>query len=328
MTIKPRETRPLGRTEIRITPIGLGCWQFSNGKGITGKFWDNLDSPTMTDIVETSLVGGVNWFDTAEAYGWGNSEQALSNALLELGAEPGKIKIATKWWPLFRTSGNIPKTIDNRLKFLQGYPIDLYQVHQPYSFSGVSAQMHRMADLVAAGHIRSIGVGNFSAPAMEKAAETLASRGLTLASNQVKYSLLDRRIETNGILEMAKSLGTTIIAYSPLAQGVLTGKFHHNPDLIKTRQGPRKFLSAFKKSGLAESGPVVAHLEKLAEKYGVTPGQVALNWVIHFHGETIVAIPGASKPRQAAENAGVMDFTLTREDLDLLNLVSEKYKVH
>lgn len=328
MTIEPRATRLLGRTDIQITPIGLGCWQFSNGKGLTGKFWDNLEAATMTEIVKTALAGGINWFDTAEAYGWGNSEMALSNALLELGVEPGKARIATKWWPLLRSAGNIPKTIDNRLKFLQGYPIDLYQVHQPYSLSGVNAQMHRMADLVETGNIRSIGVSNFSARAMEKAAETLATRGLVLASNQVKYSLLDRRIEDNGILETAKSLGVTIIAYSPLAQGVLTGKFHHNPDLIKTRQGPRKFLNAFKKSGLAESAPVVTHLERLAEKYAATPGQIALSWVIHFHGDMVVAIPGASKAPQAAENAGVKDFVLDQEDLNLLSLVSEKFKAH
>lgn len=321
-----RETRSLGKTKIRITPIGLGCWQFSNGSGIVGNYWDNMVQETMTDIVDASLKLGINWFDTAEIYGRGKSEIALAQALQTLEIAPNSVLIATKWWPTFRTAGNIPKTIGERLAKLYPYPIDLYQIHQPFGFSSVNDEMNRMADLLDAGKIRSIGISNFSAKSMHIAAETLAKRGHVLASNQVKYSLLDRHIERKGIMAAAMDLGVTIIAYSPLGQGILTGKFHANKSLIKSRRGPRKYLRTFRESGLAESAPLISQLQRLAEKYNAAPGQIALNWLIHFHGETVVAIPGASKTEQAHSNAGALDFKLSDEDLDLLDKMTTQYK--
>jgi len=321
-----REMRKLGQTEIPITPIGLGCWQFSNGSGIVGNYWENLVQQTMTNIVDESLKLGINWFDTAEIYGRGNSELALAQALQTLKIAPESVIIASKWWPLFRTSGHILKSIGERLAKLHPYPIDLYQVHQPYGFSGVKSEMNRMADLLEAGKIRSIGISNFCARSMRVAAETLARRGHVLASNQMRYSLLDRRIDQNGVMAAAKELGVTIIAYSPLEQGILTGKFHADKDLIKSRRGPRKYLRTFKEKGLAKSAPLLGQLEKLAEKYDATPGQIALNWLIHFHGETVVAIPGASKMEHARSNGTAMGFKLSNEDLDLLDKMTTQFK--
>jgi len=321
-----REMRKLGQTEIPITPIGLGCWQFSNGSGIVGNYWENLIQQTMTDIVDVSLKLGINWFDTAEIYGRGNSELALAQALQTLKIAPESVIIASKWWPLFRTSGHILKSIGERLAKLHPYPIDLYQLHQTYGFSGVKSEMNRMADLLEAGKIRSIGISNFCARSMRVAAETLARRGHVLASNQMRYSLLDRRIDQNGVMAAAKELGVTIIAYSPLEQGILTGKFHADKDLIKSRRGPRKYLRTFKEKGLAKSAPLLGQLEKLAEKYDATPGQIALNWLIHFHGETVVAIPGASKMEHARSNGAAMGFKLSDEDLDLLDKMTTQFK--
>ncbi len=318
--------RQLGQTGIQITPIGLGCWQFSNGKGVIGNYWTELAQQTMTGIVKAALDSGINWFDTAEIYGRGNSESALAHALTTLNIAPRSIRIATKWWPLWRTAGNIPRTIDQRLTKLNPYPIDLYQVHLPYGFSSVKAEMNQMADLVEAGKIRSIGISNFSARAMRTAVEVLAKRGHRLASNQVKYSLLHRKIESNGVLDFAREAGITIIAYSPLAQGLLTGKFHANPELIKKRRGPRKYSHNFKDSGLRESAPVITLLQEIGKKYEATPSQVALNWVINRAGETVVAIPGASSLRQAKENAHVLNFTLSTEEIDRLNRRSRRFK--
>lgn len=161
--------RRLGKTEIEISPIGLGCWQFSQGKGLTGSMWSVLDQERIDAVVEKALEGGIDWFDTAEGYGNGQSERTLSTALKNANVEPGKVVIATKWLPIFRTAANLPRTIVNRLNCLQGYPIDLYQVHIPWSFSSISAQMREMAKLLRAGKIHSIGVSNFSARQMEKA---------------------------------------------------------------------------------------------------------------------------------------------------------------
>ena len=181
--------------------------------------------------------------------------------------------------------------------------------------------MGAMADLVAAGKVRSVGVSNFDPERMRRAHAQLQKRGLPLAVNQVKYNLLDRSIEANGILETAKELGVTIIAYTPLASGLLTGKYHKNPELLQKksfvwRGGIRR--------GLEKSRPLVQALEEIGAKYSATPAQVALNWVIHFHGEVIVTIPGATKARQAEESAGALKFKLSQDELSRLDELSRR----
>jgi len=317
--------RSLGKSDLMITPIGLGCWQFSKQKNMAGKFWPDMEDALIKQMVKISLEGGINWFDTAEIYGNGASEKALAASLSDIGKKPGEIIVATKWWPMFRTASNILKTIDERLNALSPYPIDLHQVHQPWGFSNEKAEMEAMAELVKQRKIRYVGVSNFSAKQMKSAWEALQKHGIQLVSNQVRYSLLDRKIESNGILQTAKELGITIIAYSPLAQGLVTGKFHNNPDLLKNI-GMRKYSSSFKPAGLEKSRPLVKAVQELAIKYGVTPSQIALNWLINFHGETVVAIPGATKESHARENSGAMTFSLSAEDLSLLDKKSVIFK--
>jgi aryl-alcohol dehydrogenase-like predicted oxidoreductase len=317
--------RSIGKSDLMVTPIGLGCWQFSKQKNMVGKFWPEMEDELIGQMVKISLEGGINWFDTAEVYGNGASEKALAAALKEIGEKPGEIIVATKWWPMFRTASNILKTIDQRIEALAPYPIDLYQVHQPWGFSNEKAEMEAMAKLVKEQKIRFVGVSNFSAKQMRSAWEALQIHGIQLVSNQVRYSLLDRKIESNGIMQTAKELGITIIAYSPLAQGLVTGKFHDNPELLKNI-GMRKYSSSFKPAGLEKSRPLVKTIQELALKYGVTSSQIALNWLINFHGKTVVAIPGATKESHAKENAGAMTFSLSAEDLSLLDTKSAGYK--
>ncbi len=317
--------RPFGRTTMMVTPIGLGCWQFSKQNNLAGKFWPTLEDNLIDQVVSLSLAGGINWFDTAEIYGNGASEKALSKALQTAGIKPNDVMIATKWWPLFRFASNIAKTIDERIKALSPYPIDLYQVHQPYGFSNEKSEMTAMAALIDSKLIRNIGVSNFSAKKMQNALETLDKKGIPLASNQVPYSLLNRKIETNGVMELAKKMGITIIAYSPLAQGMVTGKFHDNPELLKNI-GYRKHSANFKPKGLEKSLPLVTLIKELAVKYNVTTSQIALNWLINFHGETVVAIPGATKASHAQENTGAMTFRLSDEDMARVDKESAIYK--
>jgi aryl-alcohol dehydrogenase-like predicted oxidoreductase len=318
-------TRVLGKTGLKITSIGLGCWQFSKQLNLAGKFWPDLNDELIQKIVSLSLEGGINWFDTAEMYGKGASEKALSNALQSLGKKPDEVLIATKWWPMFRFASNIPKTIDKRISALSPYPIRLYQVHQPWGFSNEKAEMSAMAELVEKNQVGHVGVSNFGAGKMKNSWKALDKRGIPLASNQVRYSLLDRSIETNGVLSLAKELGITIIAYSPLAQGLLSGKFHDNPELLENT-GFRKYSFLFSRKGLEKSLPVIRLVKELAAKYNVTPSQVALNWLIHFHGETVVAIPGATKVTHVKENTGAMTFRLSEEDMDRLDRVSLIFK--
>ena len=317
--------RPLGRSGCRISPIGLGCWQFSKKNNFAGRFWPRLEDEVILSIVKRSLEGGINWFDTAELYGDGASEKSLSSALLGLNKKPVDVTIATKWWPMFRRAGSITRTIGKRLEALSPFPIDLYQVHQPYGFSSVPKEMEAMISLVRDNRIRYVGVSNFNEAQMRRAWETLDKAGIPLVSNQVRYSLLDRKIESNGVLKAARELGITVIAYSPLAQGLLSGKFHDRPELIKNA-GFRRYRAPFKAAGIGRSRQVIGLLKELAAKYNVTTSQVALNWLIHFHGDTVVAIPGATREQHASENTGAMDFRLSAEDMSALDKISEGFK--
>jgi len=314
------DKRVLGRTDIEVTPIGLGVMQFAGGSGIFRKIFPVLPQEEKNAIVQAALDGGMNWFDTAEFYGFGRSEQGLSAGLQAAGKQNGEVVVATKWLPIFRTARNIPKTIHERIRYLDGYSIDLYMVHQPWSFSSIEAQMDAMADLVETGHIRSVGISNFNADQMRRAHAALQKRGLPLAVNQMEYSLLKRVIETNGVIEVAKELGVTIIAYTPLGYGLLTGKYHNNPGLLK---GSSRGLLPKRK--LEPSRPIVEALEEIGENYDATPGQVALNWVIHFQGETVVTIPGATKLHQVEQSAGAMKFKLSEDELARLGEVSREF---
>ena len=318
--------RQLGSSDLRVSALGLGCWQFSQGRGLLGGFWANLPDSEIEAIVSTTIEGGINWFDTAEAYGRGQSEKALSAALKKAGKEPGQTIIATKWMPLFRTARSIGKTIGRRLDCLSGYRIDLYQIHQPIAIATVRSQMAAMARLVEQGNVRYIGVSNFSTKRMVRADKALQKLGLRVVSNQVHYSLLNRKIETNGVLDAAKERRIAVIAYSPLEQGILTGRFHDRPDLVRALPSSRKMMGGFRPARMARSRPVVEALREIAARYKATPAQVALNWLIHFHGETVVAIPGATKAGQARDNAAAMTFILTRDELDHLDRVSAFYK--
>ncbi len=318
------ERRRLGQTPIAVSPIGLGCWQFSGGKGLIGGYWPALDEATERGIVAASLEGGVSWFDTAEVYGGGTSERALARALDAVTGTPADLVIATKWSPFMRFAGNIRKTIGRRLEALSGHAIDLYQIHHWFCFSSITAQMNAMADLVEQGKIRAVGVSNYGARAMRKAHAALARRGIPLASNQIQYGLLSRGAEANGVLEAAQDLGVTLIAYSPLAQGILTGKFHEDPSLVAGRPGPRRRMPAFRSKGLARTAPLIKVLREVAERHDATPAQVALAWTTGFHGAIVVAIPGATSVEQARGNAASMRVGLTPDEFDRIDRASKQ----
>ena len=315
------QLRHLGKTDILVTPIGLGVMEMAGGGGLIGRMFPVIPQEEKNAIIKAALDGGINWFDTAEMYGAGVSERSLALGLKAAGKTDKDVIVATKWQPFLRTASNIPVSIADRLRFLDGYSIANYMVHQPYSFSSPEAEMNAMADLVEAGKIRSVGVSNFNPARMRRAHAALAKRGLPLAVNQMRYSLLSREIERNGVLETARQLGVTITAYTPLARGLLSGKYHKNPELLGHMSGFRK---ADMQRNLERTRPLINVMDEMAARYAVTIAQVALSWVINFNGEIVVAIPGATKVRQAEEAAGAMKFQLTREEMARLDEVSRK----
>jgi aryl-alcohol dehydrogenase-like predicted oxidoreductase len=315
------QLRKLGKTDILVTPVGLGVMELAGGGGLLGHVFPVIPKEEKNAIIKAALDGGINWFDTAEMYGNGVSEQSLATGLKAAGMSDKDVVIATKWFPIFRTAGNIPHSIENRLRFLDPYSIANYMVHQPYSFSSPEAEMNAMADLVEAGKIRSVGVSNFNPERMRRAHAALAKRGLPLAVNQMYYSLLHREIETNGVLETARELGVTITAYTPIERGLLSGKYHKDPGLLSRKSGFRK---AMMQRNIERSRPLIDAMDEMASKYAATIAQVALNWVINFNGEIVVTIPGATKVKQAEEAAGAMKFRLSDEDMARLDVVSHK----
>jgi len=316
--------RKLGHTDITISPIGLGAWQFSNYRFGPFSTWQPVETAEIDGIIAAALARGVNWFDTAELYGFGRSERALAAGLQRAGKSNGSVRIATKWSPILRTARSIEATIHKRITALAPYDIDLYQIHFPGAIASVEDQMDAMAKLAKSGRIRSVGVSNFSAKQMRTAHKQLQKNGLALSSNQVHYNLLNRDIESNGVLQAARELGVTIIAYSPLAMGLLTGKFHENPGLLNARPlNRRRSLRRM----LEASRPLIERMSSIARRYDASVTQIALNWLIHVPGDLVVAIPGATKIRHAEDSAGAMAFQISQEEWGELETASRGIKV-
>ena len=225
--------RKMGKSNVEVSPIGVGVMMWSGGSGnFLGKMMTTLPDDLRNSIIKEAFEGGINFFDTAEMYGAGNSESNLVKALKANNIEDKDVVIETKWNPIFRRARNMQKTIEDRIRYLEGYSIDLFMIHNPMSFSSITTQMEEMIKLVKENKIKSVGISNFNATQMRTAFEVLEKHDIPLAANQVNYSLVKRKIEKNGVLDTAKELGVTITAYTPLGAGLLTGKYHDNPELL------------------------------------------------------------------------------------------------
>jgi aryl-alcohol dehydrogenase-like predicted oxidoreductase len=259
--------------------------------------------------LEVSLAAGVDLVDTAEMYSNGASERRVGE--LARGKE---VMIATKFPPSpFARDEIFPKALEDSLARLGRSTIDLYQIHFSSRRLSIPRLMNFMADAVEAGKVRAVGVSNYSAEEMRLAHVELAKRGIPLASNQVQYSLLYRKPEVDGVLDACRELGITLIAYSPLAMGALTGKYSAR----KRASGLRRLLPGFRARAMDAVQPVVELLREIGEHYSRSPSQVALRWLIE--NETVLPIPGAKNSRQAAENAGALSFSLSPEEVEALS---------
>ena len=304
------ETTTLGRSEVRVPRLGLGVMTWGEASGLQRIMpaKSAYGGPKVADeqaAFDVSMAAEVNFFDTAAMYSGGGSERRLGQL-----TEGKTAVIATKFPPSpFGHAEDLPAALEASLGNLRRTSIDLYQHHFPSSRIDIPKLMGLMADAVEAGKIRAVGVSNYSAAQMRSAHDALAKRGIPLASNQVQYSLLYRQPEVDGALDACRELGVTLIAYQPLASGALTGKYLSGPRPI----GLRRFRSPFRKADLDALRPVLALLREIGERYGKTPGQVALRWLLEQEG--IVPIPGAKTADQAAHNAGALSFRLTPTEI-------------
>lgn len=314
------ETISLGRTNLAVPPLCIGTWAW--GDSLFWSFGKEYNEADLKQAFENAIASGVTFFDTAEIYGLGKSEQFLGQFMRQTD-QP--IQIATKYMPLpWRFSAqSVHDAVSESLKRLGVSSVALYQVHMPFDFfMGKKTLMEALAEEVKQGRIGAIGVSNYSADQMREAQGYLAAKGVPLAVNQVRYSLITREIEANGILDTAKDLGVTILAYSPLAQGLLTGKY--KPENADSVTGARKLDPRFSRQGLEKLMPVIDRLTQIGAKYGRTPAQVALNWLI-AQGN-VVPIPGAKTASQAQQNAGALGWALEPEEVTQLDVLTRSYK--
>jgi aryl-alcohol dehydrogenase-like predicted oxidoreductase len=295
----------LGSEGLKISPLGVGTWAW--GDGLFWSYGKDYAEADLRAAFAASLAAGVNFFDTAEIYGFGESERLLGQFM---AATPEPVVMATKYFPLpWRFSPEaVSEALTASLERLGRSRVELYQVHWPLDFFlGQRALMEVLAKEVKQGRIGAIGVSNYSARQMREAHGYLAAHGVPLAVNQVQYSLLHRTIESNGVMATAQELGIVILAYSPLAQGLLTGKY--SLDNAPKPEGARKISPRFSTSGLGKIQPLVNALKAIAQAHDKTPAQVALNWLI-CQGN-VVPIPGAKNARQAEQNAGALGWAMT-----------------
>ncbi|MCL6436726.1 MAG: aldo/keto reductase [Leptolyngbyaceae cyanobacterium HOT.MB2.61] len=314
----------LGPHGPKVKPLGIGAWSW--GDKLFWAYGKDYDEKQVQQAFYAALEAGLDFFDTAEVYGFGESERLIGKFMqTEPHFRDRPIHIATKYFPLpWRFNAQaVADALTASLKRLQVDKVALYQVHAPLDFlMGQRTLMNALADEVEKGRIEAIGISNYSAEKMRQAHKFLATRGIPLAVNQVRYSLLSRQIETNGILETARELGVTILAYSPLAQGLLTGKYVG--DARRSLQGARRIDPRFSPEGLEKIAPIIHTLQRIGKNHQRTPAQVALNWLIAQGG--VIPIPGAKNAEQAKQNAGALGWSLTPDEIEEIDQVSRPWQ--
>ncbi len=261
-----------------------------------------------------SVEAGVTLFDTAEVYGHGASEQVLG-WLVRKSKAP--VVLATKFAPLRGRGGAkaLRPALAGSLRRMGVAKVDLYQVHwADFEEASIDDLMAALADVVDEGLVTAVGVSNFSASEMRRAHAALARRGVSLASNQVRYNLLHRAAETDGVLDACRELGASLLAYSPLEQGVLLGTYA----VGRAPDGPRGKAPWFADGHLAAAAPVVALLREIGRAEGERPAeQVALNWLRAKAG--VIPLAGARTGEQATRNAGAMEWMLSEASVARLD---------
>ncbi len=309
-------SRNFAGLDHQFAPLGVGTWAWGDSAtwGM-GSYDASLTEATIAEAWQASLDAGIALFDTAEVYGNGESERIIGRLLAAEPARRSSVVLATKFMPSpwkLNVRGALRDALVASIDRLGVDRVDLYQIHGPISLRSHNALADALAAIVAEGLASAVGVANYSVKEMTSMHGALSARGLPLASNQVEYSLLRRRPETTGLLDACSRLGVVLLAYSPIGQGRLTGKY--------SATNPPQGRRGFSDHPMEQIATVITELRRIGEANGGrTPSQVALRWLID---KGALPIPGAKNAAQATENAGALGWTLPADDLAALDQVS------
>ncbi|KAF3445037.1 hypothetical protein FNV43_RR14730 [Rhamnella rubrinervis] len=325
LKVAAEEKVKLGGSDLKVTRLGIGAWSWGDTSYWNNFEWDDRKMKAAKAAFDASVDSGITLFDTAEVYGSGfllgavNSETLLGRFIRERKEKEPEVEVAvaTKFaalpWRLGRQS--VLTALKDSLCRLGLPSVELYQLHWPGVW-GNEGYIDGLGDAVEQGLVKAVGVSNYSEKRLREAYEKLKMRGIPLASNQVNYSLIYRAPEENGVKAACDELGITLIAYSPIAQGVLTGKY--TPENPPTGPRGRIYTPEF----LTRLQPLLNRVKAVGENYSKTSTQVVLNWLMAQ--ENVVPIPGAKNAEQAEEFAGALGWKITEEEAsELRSLASE-----
>lgn len=299
------ETVVLGRTGIRVGAVGVG----TNSWGSRGEA-----DPGKRSTFDALLAAGVTLFDTAEIYTAGSSERTIGKCIRESGLTPTVLsKFFPYPWRLRKRA--LRGALGRSLSRLEVPRVDVYLLHFPLPPVAVETWADALADEVKTGRARAVGISNCNAGQTRRAHAALAARGIPLACNEVEYNLLNRRPETSGLAAVCRELGVTLIAYRPLAMGMLSGKYsaEHPPSGLRAVQFNRGFFM--------RCAPLLAALKAIGDAHQKTPAQVATNWLL---AKGALPIPGAKNAAQAQENAGAMGWRMSEGEVIHLDELSSR----
>jgi len=306
------DTRPLGTSDLRITPIGFGAWAIG---GSGWEFaWGAQDDQESIAAIREALHAGINWIDTAAVYGLGHSEEVVARALEGVRERPYVFTKCNMVWDERREIGHslkshsIRRECEASLRRLKVDAIDLYQIHWPIPDEDIEEGWTTMAKLKEEGKVRHIGVSNFNVAQMKRA-QVIAS----IESLQPRYSLVHREIDTE-ILPFAAWKNIGVIVYSPMASGLLTGAMTAERIAALPTDDWRKRNSDFQEPQLSRNLRLVRLLRAIGNRHGRTPGEVAIAWVLHNPAVT-GAIVGARRAEQVRGVVGAVDFRLSLREL-------------
>ena len=300
----------LGKSDLMVSKIGLGAWQFGDENWGWGVDYGEKNA---LDVIASAIDHGINFIDTAEVYGNGISESTVGKAIKD---KREKVVISTKVSGQHLRYVDVLKAAHRSLKRLQVEVIDLYQIHWPSSYVPLEETMRAMEKLIREGKVRYIGLSNFPVPLIKEAEKCFPH---PIISNQVRYNLVQRDVE-RGIIPYTREREISIIAWSPLAKGLLTGKY--NEEIRPSNDIRKRYEPLFTiEENYSKIVKFVKILEKIATNHQKTIAQVALNWLISQPG--VFAIPGAKRPDQVIENASASGWRLEEEEIRELDKESK-----